>query len=415
MPFVGSGGNFVEIQDVARMEISAARRRALASVALNLALAVVKGVAGVASGSAALMGDALHSATDVLASAAAWVGLWLAGRRHPSFPYGLYKAETVATLVISIAVILAAYEIGRWVIFGTPGVPDVQVALPVAVGSFVVALAFGLYQLGQGKRLGSTALVADARDYLADSLSTLVVVGSLVGQAYGLHLERYAAGAVSLFVFWAGGSLLFRTLKDLMDAGMDPSVRREVVDFVERHPQVRYVERCIGRTAGGRFIINLDVVLRTASHTVADRVADRLEEDLYRQFPRVVMAHIRTHHDHGSTFRRMTPMPGPDPEAPVHFASAPSFCIEVVDAETGEVQESEVVENPHAGAERGKGLLVGRWLLSFRPDEVVVAHGAGRTAAFVLREAGVRLVDANGSVCEAEPEAEGAPEDTAGA
>jgi predicted Fe-Mo cluster-binding NifX family protein len=87
----------------------------------------------------------------------------------------------------------------------------------------------------------------------------------------------------------------------------------------------------------------------------------------------------------------------------------------VVDAETGEVQESEVVENPHAGAERGKGLLVGRWLLSFRPDEVVVAHGAGRTAAFVLREAGVRLVDANGSVCEAEPEAEGAPEDTAGA
>lgn len=391
----------MEVQREAQQELILARKRALVSVLLNLLLAAGKGVAGVLSGSAALMGDALHSATDVLASSAAWVGLWLAGRRHPSFPFGMYKAETVATLVISVAVILAAYEIGRWVIFGTPGVPDVQIALPVALASFVIALAFGLYQLRQGRRLGSPALVADARDYLADSLSTFVVILSLAGEYFGLHFERWAAGAVSIFVFWAGGSLFFRTLKDLMDAGMDADVQRDVICFVESHPQVRYVERCIGRTAGGRFIINLDVVLRTESHNVADRVADRLEEDLYRRFPRVVMAHIRTHHGHGDSIRRMVPVNDENGDVAEHFASAPYFRLETVDGKSGAVTQQKYVKNPHAKSEKARGLYLGRWLLSFRPDEVMVGeHGVGKTAGFLLREAGIRLLCFDGSVCE---------------
>jgi len=65
------------------------------SICFNLFLAVGKGIAGVLSGAAALIGDAIHSATDVFTSIAVFVGIWVAGREHPSFPYGLYKAETV--------------------------------------------------------------------------------------------------------------------------------------------------------------------------------------------------------------------------------------------------------------------------------------------------------------------------------
>jgi hypothetical protein len=59
-----------------KTEIVHARRWAAASVLLNSALAAGKGVAGSASGSVALMGDAVHSATDVVGSAAALLGLW---------------------------------------------------------------------------------------------------------------------------------------------------------------------------------------------------------------------------------------------------------------------------------------------------------------------------------------------------
>ena len=83
-------------------------------------------------------------------------------------------------------------------------------------------LAFGLYQLRSGRRLHSIALEADDRNYLADGLSTAVVVVSLIGAYFGLHLDRWAAGAVSVFVFWSGGQLLLRAVRDLLkEAGVE--------------------------------------------------------------------------------------------------------------------------------------------------------------------------------------------------
>jgi len=110
-----------DTSDASRVEIKQARTSALFSVGINLCLATGKGVAGLIGGSSALLGDAIHSASDVIASLATFFGLWLAGKQHPSFPYGLYKAETLDSLVTSIAVILAGYEIARRAVLGVTG------------------------------------------------------------------------------------------------------------------------------------------------------------------------------------------------------------------------------------------------------------------------------------------------------
>jgi cation diffusion facilitator family transporter len=225
-----------DTSDASLVEIKKARTSAMLSVGINLCLATGKGVAGVIGGSSALLGDAIHSASDVIASVATFFGLWLAGKKHPSFPYGLYKAETLATLVTSIAVILAGYEIARRAVLGPETIPDVALVLPVALVSLVITVSFGLYQLHTGKRLHSKALEADARDYMADALSTSVVVLSLIGTYFGLQLDRWAAGAVALFVFWSGGQLLWRAARDLMDEAIDRDTEREIMGLVESPP-----------------------------------------------------------------------------------------------------------------------------------------------------------------------------------
>lgn len=53
----------------------------------------------------------------------------------------LQAAGNIATLVISIAVIMVAYEIGRGALLGGDSLPDTSLALPVAIGSLVVATA----------------------------------------------------------------------------------------------------------------------------------------------------------------------------------------------------------------------------------------------------------------------------------
>ncbi|MBN2123733.1 MAG: cation transporter [Deltaproteobacteria bacterium] len=375
-----------------QVEIGEARKRAALSVGLNLALSLGKGAAGILSGSSALLGDAIHSATDVIASAAAYGGLWLAGRRHPSFPYGLYKAETVATLVTSAAIILAGYEIGRRALLGPKTLPDVSTALPVALSSLVVTVAFGLYQLHQGRRLHSPALVADARDYLADGLSTALVVVSLIGASFGVNLDRWAAGAVALFVFWSGGQLLWRAVRDLMDEAVDRGTERAIIHLVQSHPRVESVERCLSRTAGGRYIVDLDVIMRTRSNDLADRVRRSLERDLIQHFPRLVMVRIRPKVRQSEQIRRLTPVKGPGGPLEVHMAKAPWFLLEKVDRKTGMVLHQDYLQNPYGEAERKRGFLVGKWILGFKPDEIVLDEEKEGTAFALIKEAGVDVI-----------------------
>ena len=374
-----------------KQTLLSARRRAAVSIGLNFGLAVGKGVAGTISGSTALIGDAIHSGTDVLASMAAYIGLYVAGREHPSFPYGLYKAETVATLVTSTAVIVAAYEIGRQAFLGAERLPDVTIALPVATASLFIALFFGMYQLREGRRLNSPALQADARDYLADALSTGIVLIGLVATKFGYAVDRWAAAVVSLFVFRAGAALLITALKDLLDASIDRETERKIIDLVEQHPRITRVKQCLSRTAGGRFIVDMDVVMHTPSHKIADYVADRLEELIPQKFPLVVMARIRPHYSSDLIVRRITPVVSPEGEKSAHFVMAPWFLIETFDTQEQQVMKREYVENPFLKEEKKKGLLVGNWLLNLKPDEVVVPDDHQGTAMVLLREAGVDI------------------------
>jgi hypothetical protein len=271
----------------------------------------------------------------------------------------------------------------------------------VAGVSLLVALGFGLWQYANGKRLGSPALKADGRDYLVDAASTAVVIAGLIGARFGLPLDRWAAGGVSLFVFWAGGSLMLSAIKDLMDRAMDPETRRNLHETVSRHPQVRSVESLVGRMAGGRIIVNLDVLLRTESHELADKVADRLEESILARFPRVVQVHIRTHFGHEKTFRRLTPVSGPDGEADERMGAAPWFKLEEFEPESGRLISASFHKNPHTDVEKKRGLLLGQWLLDFAPDELRVADSEQESGpAVLLRQAGVRIA----------PQEENAPE-----
>ncbi|MEN8139882.1 MAG: cation diffusion facilitator family transporter [Thermodesulfobacteriota bacterium] len=296
------------MSEIADQEIGAARRMAAISIVVNLLLAVVKGVVGVLSGSTALVGDAINSGADVFTSSAAFVGLWVAGRKHPAFPYGLYKAETVATLISAIVVILAGYEIGRQALLGDISRPDLGLALPVTIACFFISLSFGLIQLRASRRLNSLALEADARDYLADSLSTGVVLLGLLASFWGWELERWATAGVSLFVLRVGVHLLTSALRDLLDASIDRETEMQIRQLVEVCPRVSRIKRFLSRTTGGRYMVDMDVVLATPSHQVADEVADRLEEDIVRQFPRVVMARVRPHFAQAPGERSSSPL-----------------------------------------------------------------------------------------------------------
>ncbi len=373
-------------------EIAAARRRVAVSVFLNLFLALVKIAAGVVAGSGALLADGVHSVTDFLAALALYAGLWIAGRRHPSFHYGLYKAETVATMVTAVAIVMVAYEIARHAVVGGATLPDVGLALPVAALTFLVSAVFGLYQLRGGRRFSSPALEADGRDYLADALSTAVVFFALLGAAWGLDLDRWGSGVVAVFVFKSGGELMFNSLRDLMDGAIDRDTERDIVTMVEDHPRVTRVKNCMSRKAGGRFLVDLDVTMQTPSHRIADQVADRLEIEIPAAFPRVVMARVRPHFGPAETMRRMTPVSGLASETVADPVTAPWFLLEEAEVDSGAVISRQFLENPFLAVDVDRKVRLGSWILSHKPDILNIPEGGEDSVAELLRQAGIEVV-----------------------
>ena len=104
------------------------------------------------------------------------------------------------------------------------------------------------------------------------------------------------------------------------------------------------------------------------------------------------MTSVKTHSHEPDKFRRLTPVKKPEGPIEAHMARAPWFLLEIIDKADAKISHREYVRNPHWQAETKKGFLVGKWLLGFKPDQVIVVEKKEGTAAALLSEAGVELI-----------------------
>ena len=139
------------------------------ATALNVVFVIVEAVAGVMSGSMALLADAAHNLTDVLGLTLAWAANVLARRRPTTrHTYGLGKTTILAALANAILLLVTvggvAWEAVRRL--GDPhGVDATTVIWVAAAGVVVNAAAAALFIRGRedvNVRAAAMHLAADA-------------------------------------------------------------------------------------------------------------------------------------------------------------------------------------------------------------------------------------------------------------
>ena len=83
------------------------------TIIINLVLAGFKFVAGFVAHSGAMISDAVHSASDVLATFIVILGVKLAGRdADRDHPYGHERLECVAALILGVILAATGFGIG---------------------------------------------------------------------------------------------------------------------------------------------------------------------------------------------------------------------------------------------------------------------------------------------------------------
>lgn len=188
-------------------------RTALVSVVINVGLVFLKVLLATLSGSLALLADAWHSGSDVVASGVVWAGARISrreGQRH------LALIENVVALAISVLILWAAVGIFRRV-SAAVNAPLTNLAIAIG-GSLVAALvsySAAQYKLHVGRETGSLSLTADGHHSRMDTLTTGAVIVGLMGHAMGIQLDRIAAVVVALFVVESGVMILLAAVGGL--------------------------------------------------------------------------------------------------------------------------------------------------------------------------------------------------------
>jgi cation diffusion facilitator family transporter len=189
---------------------------------LNLAVALAKILLGYASGTVSILSDGFHSLTDSASNVVALVGISIA-RQPPdeNHPYGHRKYETMASVGILVFLIIVLVEvlraaIARLVHGGSPRVFPEGIGLMTI--TLIVNIAVVRYERRAGERLKSEILKADAEHTRSDVLTSVAVLGALVGVWLGYPiLDALAALLVAGFIgraCWAIAHEASRILAD---------------------------------------------------------------------------------------------------------------------------------------------------------------------------------------------------------
>jgi cation diffusion facilitator family transporter len=257
--------------------------RAVALSAVGLALAgLVELIIAVASGSVALLGDALHNLSDVSTSALVFVG-FRASRKVATerYPYGYERAEDIAGIGVAL-VIWASAAVAGWESVDKL----VRNGATTHVGWGIAAAAVGIagnqlvarYKLVVGRRIQSATMVADARHSWLDALSSAGALLGLIGVAFGLGWADAIAGImVTAFICHVGWEVTSDIAHRLLD-GVDPGIIATAEATAAKVPGVQHAHaraRWTGRTLRVEVEGFLD-----ASTTLAD--SDRIGSDVAR-------------------------------------------------------------------------------------------------------------------------------------
>jgi len=278
-------------------------RAAAVSIVSNSALIVFKLVVGIMSGSIAIISEALHSGSDLVAAIIAFYSV-----RKAAVPpdlhhhYGHEKVENLSGVIEALLIIAAAgviiYE-GILKIISGPHIDHIWLGIGVMVVSGVVNLVVSrkvLYPVA--RRTQSAALEADAAHLLTDVYTSFGVAGGLLlVQLTGWEmLDPIAAIAVAVLIIRTGYQLVVQSTKVLLDQTLPEEELEEIRRCVKDHRGDLIIgyHRLRARQAGNRRHIDLHVTV-DESLTVAEahEIAEHIAADIRDCVPNSdVLVHI---------------------------------------------------------------------------------------------------------------------------
>ena len=289
-------------------------------IALNVFLAASKFAAGILGHSAALVSDAVDSASDIFSNLIVMAGIKISHKASDmEHQYGHERMECVASIIMSALLALAGAGIGfagiqKILHFSAEGELAAPDGITLAVAALAIISKEGMYWYTRSvaKKINSGALLADALHHRNDALTS---VGSLIGISGAMlgypifdPLAAIAAGqaaiAICLMIIKGAYDVFTDAIDRMVDRSCDEETVEKMQELIAAQKGVDHVDKLQTRIFGSR--VYVDVEISADDHLTlveAHAIAENIHEQIEKQFPEVkhCMVHINpcseTHHN----------------------------------------------------------------------------------------------------------------------
>ncbi|MEW9123199.1 MAG: cation diffusion facilitator family transporter [Thermotaleaceae bacterium] len=210
------------------------KRTSWTNIIGNIFLTSLKAIVGYISGSTAMVADAFHSGTDIVATTIVLHGIKIShlppDEKHH---YGHGKAESIVSKLIAILLIATALGIGLSALnfLRDPALePPSTIAIWTALLSIVFKEGMFRYTIGIGRKISSQALIADAWHHRTDAFSSVAALIGISGAILGYPILDPLAGiVVAIMIIKAAISIYLEAIHQLMDTAPP----QKIIDKIE--------------------------------------------------------------------------------------------------------------------------------------------------------------------------------------
>ena len=273
------------------------------SIAVNIILSVFKLLAGIFADSAAMVSDAVHSASDVFSTIVVIIGIKISSKASDkNHPYGHERLECVAAIILSTILAVTGLGIGYTALmkiisgeYAALSIPG-RLALVAAIVSIVMKEGMYWYTRISAKRIESGALMADAWHHRSDALSSIGALIGIGGAMLGFPVFDTVASLVICFFIEKAAYDIFKDAVDKMvDKACDDEMEEALKKCALSQEGVLGIDLLRTRVFGNKIYVDIEIsadaneTLKEA-HSIAEKVHESIEENFTKV--KHIMVHV---------------------------------------------------------------------------------------------------------------------------
>lgn len=204
----------------------------------NAFLFTLKIIIGTVSGSIAITSDAFNNLSDMGTSIVSIFSAKLSNKHaDKDHPFGYGKVEYVASLIVSLVILLVGFELLKSSVNGIIHPEAVKMTIPLIIIltlSILVKVWMFLYNRYLGRKTNSSLLEATSKDSLSDCISTAAVIlaSALVLIFPNVPFDGIFGVLVSLLILWNGFKMALEVVNLIIGGPADPEIVAEIENRV---------------------------------------------------------------------------------------------------------------------------------------------------------------------------------------